>query len=46
MLADGLTVTGTDKNGRTRVRVMPGVGIAAWLQRTMGLRIREALGVR
>jgi integrase len=25
---------------------MPGVGIAPWLQRTMGLRIREALGVR
>jgi hypothetical protein len=36
MLADGLTVTGTDTNGRSRVRVMPGVGIAAWLQRTMG----------
>ena len=25
---------------------MPGLGIAPWLQRTMGLRIREALGVR
>src|ERR1700761_8233723 len=25
---------------------MPGCGIAPWLQRTMGLRIREALGVR
>src|ERR1700749_3346498 len=25
---------------------MPGCGIAPWLQRTMGSRIREALGVR
>jgi integrase len=46
MLADGITATGTDKNGRRRTRVMPGLGIAPWLQRTMGLRIREALGVR
>jgi integrase len=46
MLADGLTVTGKDRNGRKRTRVMPGLGIAPWLQRTMGLRIREALGVR
>jgi integrase len=45
-LAEGITATGTDRNGRRRTRVMPGVGIAAWLQRTMGLRIREALGVR
>jgi Phage integrase family len=46
MLADGLTVTGTDRNGHKRTRVLPGAGIAPWLQRTMGLRIREALGVR
>jgi hypothetical protein len=43
-LADGLTVT----TGTTRRRTwaVPGMGIAPWLQRTMGLRIREALGVR
>ena len=46
MLADGLTVTGQDRNGHKRTRVMSGLGIAPWLQRTMGLRIREALGVR
>jgi integrase len=46
MLADGLTVTGRDRNGHKRTRVMQGLGIAPWLQRTMGLRIREALGVR
>jgi hypothetical protein len=46
MLADGLTVTGKDKNGRYRVRDIPGLGTAPWLQRTMGLRIREALGAR
>jgi integrase len=45
-LADGITATTTDKAGRTRSRVLPGLGIAPWLQRTMGLRIREALGVR
>jgi integrase len=45
MLADGLTVKTDTKRGR-RTRVMPGLGIAPWLQRTMGLRIREALGVR
>jgi hypothetical protein len=45
-LADGITAYGTDKLGRPRTRVMPGCGIAPWLQRTMGLRIREALGVR
>ncbi|MBO0805467.1 MAG: hypothetical protein J2P25_20620, partial [Nocardiopsaceae bacterium] len=28
-----------------RPRALKGVGIAAWLQRAMGLRIREALGV-
>jgi hypothetical protein len=45
MLADGLTVkTGTKRGPRTRI--IPGLGIAPWLQRTMGLRIREALGVR
>jgi integrase len=46
MLAGGITVTGTDKNGHRYTRVMHGLGIAPWLQRTMGLRIREALGVR
>ena len=46
MLAEGITVTRTDRNGRPRTHVMPGVGFAPWLQRTMGLRIREALGVR
>jgi hypothetical protein len=44
-LADGLTVKASTKRG-PRTRVMPGLGIAPWLQRTMGLRIREALGVR
>jgi hypothetical protein len=33
MLAEGITAAGRDKNGRTRTRVMPGVGIAPWLQR-------------
>jgi integrase len=43
-LADGITVTtGTQ---RRRAWDVPGLGIAVWLQRTMGLRIREALGVR
>jgi hypothetical protein len=46
MLATGITATRADKNGRPRTHVMPGLGIAPWLQRTMGLRIREALGVR
>jgi hypothetical protein len=45
-LAEGITVTGQDRNGHKRTRVMSGLGIAPWLQRTMGLRIREALGVR
>ena len=40
MLADGITAAGTDKNGHRRPRVMPGLGIAPWLQRSMGLRIR------
>ncbi len=40
-LAAGITVTG--QAGRTRT--LAGVGVAAWIQRTMGLRIREALGV-
>jgi integrase len=39
-LADGITVTGD----AGRKRTLQGAGIAAWLQRTMGLRIREALG--
>ncbi|HEU5392851.1 MAG TPA: hypothetical protein VFV73_43880 [Streptosporangiaceae bacterium] len=46
MLAEGITAVGTDKRGHRRTHVMPGTGIAPWLQRTMGLRIREALGVR
>ena len=41
MLAAGMRVT----DARGRRRFLPGVGMAAWLQRTMGLRIREALGV-
>jgi integrase len=40
-LAEGVTVTA---EGAGRKRTLPGVGVAAWLQRTMGLRIREALG--
>ena len=44
MLAGGLTVTTGTK--RRRTWPIPGLGIAPWLQRTMGLRIREALGVR
>ncbi len=42
-LAAGITVTRTDTTGRARTWVLPGLGIAPWLQRTMGLRIREAL---
>lgn len=41
MLAEGGTFTTPE--GKTRT--LQGIGIAAWLQRTMGLRIREALGV-
>jgi hypothetical protein len=44
-LARGCTVTRKTKAGKDRKHVLSGVGIAAWLQRTMGLRIREALGV-
>jgi hypothetical protein len=40
-LAEGITVAA---GGTGRKRTLAGVGIAAWLQRTMGLRIREALG--
>jgi hypothetical protein len=32
MLADGITAAGKDRNGRKRTRVMPGLGIAPWLQ--------------
>ena len=44
-LAGGLAVK-EGPQARAVTRVMPGLGIAPWLQRTMGLRIREALGVR
>jgi hypothetical protein len=44
-LAAGFTVTIATKTGPRKL-VTPGMGIAPWLQRTMGLRIREALGVR
>jgi len=44
-LADGMTATRPTKTGKARTVVLQGVGLAAWLQRTMGLRIREALGV-
>jgi hypothetical protein len=40
-LADG--IAGTDPETGRKL-TLAGVGIAAWLQRTMGLRIREALG--
>jgi hypothetical protein len=46
VLADGISGIFPDQAGRYRMRDTAGVGIAAWLQRTMGLRIREALGVR
>jgi hypothetical protein len=46
ILAEGITATSTDSRGRARTHVLPGLGVAPWLQRTMGLRIREALGVR
>ncbi len=39
-LANGTTI----KDGNGRKRALAGVGVAAWLQRTMGLRISEALG--
>jgi hypothetical protein len=42
MLADGLTVTGTDRNGRTYTRVMPGAGnrgipLKPWRHRLDGI---------
>jgi integrase len=43
-LADGMTVTRKTKTGQDRKVALKGVGIAAVLQRKMGLRIREALG--
>ncbi len=46
MLAEGSQRSARTRTAVARTRVMPGVGIAPWLQRTMGLRIREALGVR
>ncbi len=46
ILSEGITATSTDTRGRARTHALPGLGIAPWLQRTMGLRIREALGVR
>jgi integrase len=45
-LADGITVTKVSQRGWSYPHEMHGLGIAPWLQRTMGLRIREALGVR
>jgi hypothetical protein len=45
-LSTGITATRTDTRGRARTHALPGLGVAPWLQRTMGLRIREALGVR
>jgi integrase len=44
-LAGGLTVTRRTRTGKPRRHTLTGVGMAAWLQRTMGLRISEALGV-
>jgi integrase len=41
-----MKVTRTARDGRTQTFTARGTGIAPWLQRTMGLRIREALGVR
>ncbi len=43
-LANGMTVTRATRRGQ-RQHHLKGAGIAAWLQRTMGLRICEALGV-
>ena len=43
MLAEGITASGGPRPPRTGDARL---GIAPWLQRTMGLRIREALGVR
>jgi integrase len=44
-LANGCTVTRTTKARGPHKITLKGVGMAAWLQRTMGLRISEALGV-
>jgi Phage integrase family len=44
MLAYGGTFPAVPGARSQRPRQLQGVGIAAWLQRTMGLRIREALG--
>jgi integrase len=45
MIADGISAPVQTRRG-PRAHVIPGLGIAPWLQRTMGLRIREALGTR
>jgi Phage integrase family len=44
MLADGGTFPAAAGARSQRPRQLQGAGIAAWLQRTMGLRIREAPG--
>jgi Phage integrase family len=44
VLADGGTFAAAPGARSQRPRQLQGVGIAAWMQRTMGLRIREALG--
>jgi integrase len=44
ILADGITVTRTDKNGRPYKCRRKGLGVAAWLMRCCGARIGEALG--
>jgi hypothetical protein len=43
-LAEGGTFPAAPGARSQRPRQLQGAGIAAWLQRTMGLRIREALG--
>ena len=43
-LAEGGTFPAAPGARSQRPRQLTGLGIAAWLQRTMGLRIREALG--
>jgi len=43
LLADGTQAT---RAGRKGPQLLQGFGISAWLMRTMGLRIRESLGVR
>jgi hypothetical protein len=44
-LAEGGTFPASAGARSQRARQLQGAGIAAWLQRCMGLRIREALGV-